>query len=109
MAGHTCEGPPPLHKPLTIYPLLSDLRQSLLPPFVPPRAQEFPTLPSKPPRALPEAEEDKEFSETKELLKQTHAQYTESASWRKPPRGASPRLEEKQNNRGTWNSLWPFQ
>ena len=70
---------PPLRKPLKIYASLSDLRQSPPPPFSPRRAQEFPTLPAKPPRALPEAEEDKEFSETKELLKQMHAQYTEHA------------------------------
>ena len=30
-----------------------------------------------------------------ELLKQKHAQYTEPAPWRKPPRGASPRLKKK--------------
>ena len=70
-----------------MYPSLSDLRRSLLPPFVPPRAQEFSTLPPKPPGALPEAEEDKEFSETKELLKQMHAQYTERGPWIKPPQG----------------------
>ena len=59
------EPPPPLCKPLKVYPPLSDLRRLPPPLFVPPRAQEFPTLPPKPPRALPEAEEDKEFSETK--------------------------------------------
>ena len=64
-ARRPSKAPPPLQKPLKIYPSLSDLRRSPLPPFVPPRAQEFPTLPPKPPRALPEAEEDKEFSETK--------------------------------------------
>ena len=36
------EAPPPLHKPLKIYPSLSDLRRSSLPPFAPPRAKEFP-------------------------------------------------------------------
>ena len=40
-AGHPGEPPPPLHKSLKIYPPLSDLRRSP-PPFVPPRAQEFP-------------------------------------------------------------------
>ena len=70
-ARHPSDAPPPLRKPLKIYPSLSDLRRSPLPPFSPPRAQEFPTLPPKHPRTLPEAEEDKEFSETKELLKQT--------------------------------------
>ena len=64
-------GVPPLHKPLKIYPSLSDLRQWPLPPFAPHRAQEFPTLPPKPPKTLSEAEKEKEFSETKELLKQT--------------------------------------
>ena len=64
-AGRPSEALPPLCKPLKICPSLSDLRRSPLPPFVSPRAQEFPTLPPKPPRALPEAEEDKEFSETK--------------------------------------------
>ena len=70
-ARRTGKPPPPLRKPLKIYPSLSDLRRSLPPPFVPPRAQEFPTLPPKPPQTLPEAEKDKLFSETKELLKQT--------------------------------------
>ena len=73
-AGRPSKAPPPLQKPLKIYPSLSDLRRSPLPPFVPPRAQEFPTFPPKPPRTLPEAEKDKEFSETKQLLKQAHAQ-----------------------------------
>ena len=53
---------PPLHKPLKIYPSLSDLRQWPLPPFAPHRAQEFPTLPPKPPKTLSEAEKEKEFS-----------------------------------------------
>ena len=62
-AAARCPGdpPPPLRKPLKIHPPLSDLRQSPPPPLVPPRAQEFPTLPPKPPRALPKAEKDKEF------------------------------------------------
>ena len=63
--------PPPLHKPLKMYPSLFDLRRLPQPLFVPLRAQEFPTLPPKPPQTLPEAEKDKLFSETKELLKQT--------------------------------------
>ena len=50
VAGHPSKAPPPLRKPLKMYPSLSDLRRSLLPPFVPPRAQEFPTLP----QSLPE-------------------------------------------------------
>ena len=54
-AGRPSEALPPLCKPLKICPSLSDLRRSPLPPFVSPRAQEFPTLPPKPPRALPEA------------------------------------------------------
>ena len=86
-AGRSREPPPPLHKPLNIYPPLSDLRRSLLLPFVPPRAQEFPSLPPKPPRALPEAEEDEDFSETKELLRQTRAQYAEHAPWSKHSQG----------------------
>ena len=57
-AGCPGEPPPPLRKPLKIYPPLSDLRQSPPPPLVPPRAQEFPTLPPKPPRALPKTEKD---------------------------------------------------
>ena len=57
-AGRPGEPPPPLRKPLKIYPPLSDLRQSPPPPLVPPRAQEFPTLPPKPPRALPKTEKD---------------------------------------------------
>ena len=62
-AAARCPGepPPPLRKLLKIHPPLSDLRQSPPPPLVPPRAQEFPTLPPKPPRALPKAEKDKEF------------------------------------------------
>ena len=52
---------PLLCKPLKVYPPLSDLRQPLPPPLVLPRAQEFPTLSPKPPRALPKAEKDKEF------------------------------------------------
>ena len=86
-AGHPSEPPPALRKPLNIYPPLSHLRQSPLLPFVPPRAQEFPSLPPKPPRALPEAEEDEDFSETKKLLRQTRAQYAEHAPWSKPPQG----------------------
>ena len=58
------EPPPPLHKPLKTYPPLSDLKWS--PPlFAPPRAQEFPTLPPKPPKVLPKPEEDKSFFEQK--------------------------------------------
>ena len=60
VARHPGEAPPPLRKPLKTYPLLSDLSQSLWPPFAPPRAQEFPTLPPKPSRELPKAEKDKE-------------------------------------------------
>ena len=86
-ARRPSKAPPPLRKLLKIYPSLSDLRQSPQPPFAPPRSQESPSSPPKPPRTLPEAEKDKEFSETKELLKQTHAQYTEPAPWRKPPQG----------------------
>ena len=41
-AGHLSEAPSPLRKPLKIYPSLSDLRRSSLPPFAPPRAKEFP-------------------------------------------------------------------
>ena len=37
-AGRLSEAPPPLRKPLKMYPSLSDLRRSLPPPFVPPRA-----------------------------------------------------------------------
>ena len=50
--GRTCRTlqPGALGKPLKIYPSVSDLRQSPPPPFVPPRAQEFPTLP----QSLPE-------------------------------------------------------
>ena len=51
-------------------------------------------MPPNPPRALPDAEEDKEFSETKELLKQMHAQYTELLG-ENPFKGASPRLKKK--------------
>ena len=51
-------------------------------------------MPPNPPRALPDAEEDKEFSETKELLKQMHAHYTELLG-ENPLRGASPRLKKK--------------
>ena len=57
-AGRPGEPPPPLRKPLKIYPQLSDSKQSLPPLLVPPRAQEFPTLPPKPPRALPKAQKD---------------------------------------------------
>ena len=53
--------PPRLRKALKIYPPLSYLRRPPPPPLVPPRAQEFSTLPPKPPRALPKAEKDKEF------------------------------------------------
>ena len=90
MAGHTCEGPPPLHKPLTIYPLLSDLRQSLLPPFVPPSSQEFSTLPPKPPRALSEAEEDKEFSRNKGAFEADAC-----TIYRAPSGGPQPGLKKK--------------
>ena len=38
-AGCPSEPPPPLRKPLKIYPPLSDLRRSLPPQFAPPRAQ----------------------------------------------------------------------
>ena len=68
---HSEAPPPPLHKPLKMYPSLFDLRRLPQPLFVHLRAQEFPTLPPKPPQTLPEAEKDKLFSETKELLKQT--------------------------------------
>ena len=62
-AGCPSEPPPPLRKPLKIYPPLSDLRRSLPPQFAPPRAQEFPTLPPKPLKVLPKPEEDKKFFE----------------------------------------------
>lgn len=62
-AGRPGEPPPPLRKPLKTYPPFSDLRRSPLPPFVPPRAQEFPTLHPKPPKALPTAEEDSFFEQ----------------------------------------------
>ena len=62
---------------------------------MPPRAQEFSTLPPKPPRALPKAEKDKEFFETKELLKQTYAQYTECAPWKKNPQGGLTQAKKK--------------
>ena len=53
-------------------------------------------MPPKPPRALPEAEEDKEFSETKELLNQMHAQYTKICSLEKTPSGGPhPGLKKK--------------
>ena len=58
VAGHPGEPPPPLRKPLKIYPPLSDLRRPPPLPLVPPRTQEFPTLPPKPPRALPKAEKE---------------------------------------------------
>ena len=54
------EPPPPLRKPLKIYPPLSDLRRSPPPLLAPLRSQEFPTLPPKPPRALPKAKKDRE-------------------------------------------------
>ena len=58
------ELPPPLRKPLKkTYPSLSDLRRSLPPPFLPSRAQKFPTLPPKPLKVLPKPEEDKKFFE----------------------------------------------
>ena len=98
--GALARPPPPLRKPLKIYPSLSDLRRSLPPPFVPPRAQEFPTLLPKPPGALPEAEEDKEFSERKELLKQIHAQYIECTPWRKPPQGGLTQARKKVEQQG---------
>ena len=60
-AGRPGEPPPPLRKPLKTYPVLSDLSRSPSPPCAPPRAQEFPTLPPKSPKALPKAEEDKKF------------------------------------------------
>ena len=56
------ELPPPMRKLLKkTYPPLSDLRRLPPPPFVPPRTQEFPTLPPKPPKVLPKTEEDKKF------------------------------------------------
>ena len=96
--GRPGELPPRLRKPLKIYPPLSDLRRSPPPLLVPPRAQEFSTLPPKPPRALPKAEKDKEFFETKELLKQTYAQYTEPAPWRKPPQGGLTQAKKKKKD-----------
>ena len=55
------ELPPPLHKPLKNLPPLSDLRRPPPPSIVPPRTQEFPTLPQMPPKVLPKTEEDKKF------------------------------------------------
>ena len=57
--------PPPLHKPLKIYLTFSDLRRPphRHPHLHLPRAYEFPTLPPKPPRALPKAEKGKKFFE----------------------------------------------
>ena len=58
-----CPGelPPTLCKPLKTYPPLFDLRQSLPPPFLPSRAQKFPTLPPKPLKVLSKPEKDKKF------------------------------------------------
>ena len=99
-AGRPGEPPPPLRKPLKTYPVLSDLSRSPSPPCAPPRAQEFPTLPPKPPRALLEAEENKEFSETKEFLKQMHTQYAEHAPQRKPPQGGLTQARREAEQQG---------
>ena len=83
-----CPGelPPPLHKPLKMYPPLSDLWR----PLHRCRCLHLPTLPPKPPRTLPKAEKDKEiFLETKKLLKQ-NLLLAEN-----PLRGASPKPKKK--------------
>ena len=49
---------------------------------------------------MPEAEEDKEFSEAKELLKQMYAQYTERAPWRKPPQGGLTQARREAEQQG---------
>ena len=57
-------------------------------------------MPPKPPRALPKAEKDKEgFFFFKELLKQTHTQYTEPAPCRKPPQESLTQRKENERER----------
>ena len=95
-AGRPGEPPPTLHKPLKIYPPLSDLRQPPPPPLAPPRAQEFPTLPPKPPRALPKAEKDEEFFLNKGAFKADACTIYRACSLEKTSSGgASPRLKRK--------------
>ena len=66
---------------------------------MPPRTQEFPTLPPKPPKVLPKPEEDKKFFKTVELLKQDCMHNMQSVLLGENPlRGVSPRLRGFRNN-----------
>ena len=86
-AGRPGEPPPPLHKPLKIYPTISDLRQ------LPHLRLHLPGPKNSPVyiQSLPEhclrlkKIKKKKFFKTKELLKNT--QYTEPAHCRKTPQG----------------------
>ena len=100
VAGGPGDPRPPLHKPLKIYPPLSDLRRPPPPKLAPPRAQEFPTLPPKPPRTLPKAEEDKKFL-NKGTVKAVHNMQSLLLG-ENPLKGASPRLGEKLSEKETW-------
>ena len=86
-AGRPGEPPPTLHKPLKIYPPLSDLRRPPPAPLAPPRAQEFPTLPPKPPRAWRKAEKDKEFFLNKGAFKADACIIYRACSPEKTPSG----------------------
>ena len=85
-AGRPGEPPPPLHKPLKIYPTISDLRQLPHLCLHLPGPNNSPVyIQSLPDNCLRLKKIKKIFFKTKELLKNT--QYTEPAHCRKTPRG----------------------
>ena len=79
------------------YPPLSDLRPSPPPPFVPSRAQEFPTLPPKPLKVLPKPEKKKKKSFLNSGAFKTDCLHNLQSVLlgENPLRGVSPRLREK--------------
>ena len=85
-AGRPGEPPPPLHKPLKIYPTISDLRQLPHLRLHLPGPKNSPVyIQSLPDNCLKLKKIKKIFFKTKELLKNT--QYTEPTHCRKTPQG----------------------
>ena len=84
------EPPPPLHKPLKIYPTFSDLRRPPVPPpLVPPSSVQFSSI-QKPPKTLPKVKKDRD-----NFLKNKGAFNAEPASCREPPQGGLIQAKKK--------------
>ena len=99
-AGRPGEPPPPLHKPLKIYPTISDLRQLPHLRLHLPGPKNSPVyIQSLPDHCLrlKKIKKKKKIFKIKELLKNT--QYTEPAPCRKPPQGGLTQAKKKKRER----------